>query len=96
MLPDSNWQTLAKAIGAKPAVAPPTPAPAPAAPRRERSLAASNVDYVKAPVQSDLLNAGRNPDAVITKFLAIDCEMVRAPPIPATFLTLASIFQEII
>ncbi len=76
VIPDSNWQTLSKSIGAKPA---PLPAPVePAAPsvRRDRSLGASNLDYIKAPLPPGLINAGLNPDAVATKFLAIDCEMV--------------------
>ncbi len=81
---DSNWQKVCAAIGAKaPAAAPPAPCPsdgsggpAQARPRPKTKEEHGNIAFVKADFPPSERNKGVYPDAVLTKFLGVDCEMV--------------------
>jgi hypothetical protein len=73
---DSNWAKLSKTIGAA-VKSVPAPPPKPAGdkpPHSKHTLTHS--EYIKAPVPPELMNSGRNPAAIVSKYLGLDCEMV--------------------
>jgi hypothetical protein len=76
---DSNWAKLSKTIGAAVKTAPPPPPVKHSGDKSSHSKhVPSHAEYIKAPVPPGLMNKGRNPDAIVTKYLGLDCEMVRA------------------
>ncbi len=68
---DSNWRALSTSIGAKPSAAPAAPAPH----GRVIKDVKGNEAFILAPFPREERNRGRY-DATLTKFLALDCEMV--------------------